>query len=112
MKSAQRKDETIIKTGSANLQKNVESVGGKLHLTNQRLVFESHKFNIQNGVTEFDLSSIQTVERCWTKFLGVFPIFPNSLAIYTKQGEAYRFVLFDRGAWSAAIEANRHRANI
>ena len=111
MKTELRQGEKHIKGGAANLQKNIETVGGKLYLTNQRLVFESHKFNIQSGVTEVELSNIQSAEKCWTKFLGFFPIFPNSLAVYTKQGKEYRFVLFGRGAWAAAIEAQKSGAN-
>lgn len=105
-----RKGETLIKSGSGNLQKNIETVGGKLYLTDQRLVFEAHKFNVQSGGTEIELSNIQVSEKCWTKLLGFLPVFPNSLAIYTKQGKEYRFVLFGRSAWSAAIEAHRRGA--
>lgn len=111
MKTALRHGETLIKDGAANLQKNIETVGGKLYLTNQRLVFESHKFNMQSGVTEVELSSIQSSEKCWTRFLGLFPLFPNSLAVYTKQGKELRFVLFGRGAWAAAIEAQKYSVN-
>ena len=111
MKTGLRQSEKLVKDGAANLQKNIETVGGKLYLTNQRLVFEAHKFNVQSGVTEVELSNIQSSEKCWTKFLGFLPLFPNSLAIYTKQGKEYRFVLFGRGAWSAAIEAHKCGAN-
>jgi len=111
MKTELRQGEKLVKDGAANLQKNIETVGGKLYLTNQRLVFESHKFNIQSGVTEVDLSNIESLEKCWTKFLGFLPVFPNSLMVYTKQGKEYRFVLFGRGAWLAAIEATKSGAN-
>lgn len=111
MKTELRPGEKFVRDGSANLQRNIETVGGKLYLTNQRLVFESHKFNVQSGVTEVDLSNIQSLEKCWTKFLAFLPLFPNSLAVYTKQGKEYRFVLSGRGAWSAAIEATRSGAN-
>lgn len=45
MKTELRQGEQIVKEGAANLQKNIETVGGKLCLTNQRLVFEAHKIN-------------------------------------------------------------------
>jgi GRAM domain len=108
MKTELRQGEQIVKEGSANLQKNIETVGGKLYLTNRRLVFEAHQINVQGGTTEVELSNIQSSQTCWTKFLGLIPLFPNSLAVYTKQGRAYRFVLFDRAAWAAAIEAHRN----
>ena len=105
MKTALKQDEQIIKDGSANLQKNIEAVGGKLYLTNQRLVFESHKLNAQSGMVELEISNIQSSRACWTMFLGIIPIFPNSLAVFTKQGKEYRFVLFGRHGWAAAISA-------
>ena len=108
MKVELNQNEQIIKKGTANLQRNIESVGGKLYLTNQRLVFKAHKINVQGGSTELELSDIQSSEKCWTKFFGFLPIMPNSLAVYTKKGKEYRFVLFGRGAWAAAIEAQRN----
>lgn len=108
MKTELKQNEQIIKQGAANLQKGLETVGGKLYLTNQRLVFEAHKINIQGGSTEINLSDIQSSEKCWTKFLGFIPLMPNSLAVYVKAGKEYRFVLFGRGAWAAAIDANKN----
>jgi len=107
MKTQLRRGEQVIKEGAANLQRNIETVGGKLYLTNQRLVFEAHKFNVQRGATELELSTIQLLRPCWTRQWGLFPIFPNSLAVYTKDGEERRFVLVDRSAWARAIEAQR-----
>lgn len=107
MKTELKQNEKLIKTGVANLQKGIETVGGQLYLTNQRLVFEAHKFNVQGGTTEIALSDIKSSKKCWTKFLGFVPVMPNSLAVYTNAGKAYRFVLFGRGAWAAAIEAQR-----
>lgn len=106
MKTEMRQGERIIKEGAANLQKGVETVGGKLYLTNQRLVFEAHKVNVQGGVTEVALPDIQSLQKRWTKFLGIIPLFPNSLAACVK-GEEYRFVLSGRSSWASAIEAQR-----
>lgn len=99
--------EQIIKQGAANLQKNIESVGGKLMLTNQRLVFKAHAMNVQGGTTDVPLSDIQSVQPCWTKLLGIIPLFPNSLAVHTKKGVEFRLVLFGRQAWADAIEQQR-----
>jgi hypothetical protein len=107
MKTELRQGEQVIRKGSANLQKNVETVGGKLYLTNERLIFEAHRFNVQRGVTEVELSNIDALSPSWTRQWGLLPIFPNSLAIHTKLGEEYRFVLFGRSAWAAAIESQR-----
>jgi len=108
MKTELKQNEQIIKQGAANLQKGIETVGGKLYLTNQRLVFDAHKINVQGGTTEIELPDILSSEKCWTKFLGFIPLMPNSLAVYTKTGNEYRFVLFGRGAWAAAINENKN----
>ena len=108
MQTELKQNEQIIKQGAANLQKGIETVGGKLYLTNQRLVFEAHKINVQGGTTEIELPDILSSEKCWTKFLGFIPLMPNSLAVYTKAGKEYRFVLFGRGAWASAIDENKN----
>ena len=95
--------EIPIKDGGANLQRGIETVGGRLYLTNQRAVFESHAFNVQTGVTAIPLESITGARECWTKFLNLFPLFPNSFAITTKDGNEYRFVTVDRQTWIDAI---------
>lgn len=107
VKTALRPNERIVKEGAANLQKKIETVGGRLCLTDQRLVFEAHKFNVQGGATEVELSNIQSTRPCWSKFLGLIPLFPNSMAVFTKHDKEYRFVLFSRHAWIAAIDVQR-----
>lgn len=107
MKTELKPGETLVKKGAANLQRGVETVGGKLYLTNQRLVFEAHRFNVQRDSTEIDLADVQSLEKCWTKFLGLIPLMPNSLAVHTKDGEEYRFVVFGRGRWATAIHAQK-----
>jgi hypothetical protein len=104
MKTLSLPDETPLKDGAANLQRGIETVGGWLYLTNRRLVFESHAFNIQTGATIIPLASITGARKCWTKFLNLIPIFPNSVAVSTKEGKEYRFVTFGRQAWIEAIE--------
>ena len=107
MKTSTRPGEQVIKDGAANLQKGIETVGGRLYLTNQRLVFEAHRLNVQGGVTELELADVESSEPCWTKFLGLIPLFPNSLAVCTKEGREYRFVLYGRSAWAEAIGGQR-----
>jgi len=106
MKTELNQDEELIKKGAGNLQKGAETVGGFLYLTNQRLIFEANAINIQGGNTIIDLSNIDSTEKCWTKLLSVIPIMPNSLAVHTKTGDEYRFVLFGRGAWQEKINEN------
>ena len=106
MKTELNQGEELVKKGGGNLQKGAETVGGFLYLTNQRLIFEAHAINIQGGNTIIELSDIDSTEKCWTKFLNVIPLMPNSLAVYTKTGDEYRFVLFGRSAWQEKINEN------
>lgn len=105
MKTPMLPGESTIKEGWANLQRGRESVGGKLYLTNRRLIFESHVFNIQYGATIIPLGNITATKRCWTKFLNLIPMAPNSLAVSTSEGKQHRFVLFGRSRWKLAIDA-------
>jgi len=84
----------------------VETVGGKLYLTNQRLIFEAHVINVQRGPLEIELPDIRSTQKCWTKFLGFLPILPNSFAVYTADPAKYCFMLFGRSSWSTDIEAH------
>src|SRR5690242_11829987 len=56
-------DETILFDTGANHFKGAEAVGGKLYLTNKRLVFKSHKFNIQNHELSINLFDIDKFDR-------------------------------------------------
>jgi GRAM domain len=110
MKIDLRPNEKLIREGGANLQRGIEAVGGKLFLTDQRLFFQSHSINVQTGATEIPLSDIRGTELCWTKFLGVIPLFPNTLAVHTVSGVEYRFVLYGRKEWATAIGAQQQLA--
>ena len=108
MKTHLKTDEKLVRDSAANLQRGLETVGGWLYLTDQRLLFESHSFNIQNGPTEIHLSQIKATRPVWTKFLGFLPIFPNSLAVSTGDKE-YSFVVSNRGLWASAIHIQASR---
>lgn len=97
--------ESLVKESRANLQRGIESVGGQLYLTNRRLIFESHKFNVQSGATEIPLADVAEVGKVWTKFLGAIPLAPNSIAVATTDGHAHRIVCSKRGEWMDAIRS-------
>ena len=56
-------DEQVLLDEGANHFKGIERVGGKLALTNKRLLFRSHKFNIQNHTESIPLCEIASVEK-------------------------------------------------
>ncbi len=105
MKTQLLPDETVVKEGPANIQKGIGSVGGKLFLTNQRLIFEPHALNIRKGATIIPLSSVTGARKCWTRLLGLIPMVPNGIAVSSKEGKKYRFVTWRRQEWVSAIGA-------
>ncbi len=102
--------EQELKSGRANLQRGRETVGGRLTLTNQRMLFTAHQFNVQSGATEIPLEAIRGTRPVWTKFLNLIPLAPNSLAVLTIDGTEFRFVLSGRSHWQEAIGAARPRS--
>ena len=46
----------------ANHFKGIEAVGGKFFVTNQRIVFKSHSFNIQNHELTIEFHDIQSIK--------------------------------------------------
>jgi GRAM domain-containing protein len=98
--------EELLRSGRANLQRGVETVGGHLYLTPVRLIFESHRFNVRRGTTEIQLRDIEAVRPVWTRFLNAIPTFPNSIEIDTRS-EGFRVVVGSRRRWMEAIEKAR-----
>lgn len=96
--------EQLVKQGDANLQRGIETVGGRLFLTNRRLIFKSHRLNVQTGATEIALANVAATEVCWTKLLNLIPVAPNSLRVTTTAGDEHRYVLFGRAQWKEAID--------
>lgn len=88
------KDETILFQTVANHFKGIEAVGGKLHLTNQRLVFASHKFNFQNHQLSIGLPQILKVNKC--KTLGIAN---TGLSVLTADNTIEKFVVQQPDEW-------------
>lgn len=92
------KDETILFETGANHFKGAEAVGGKLYLTNQRLVFKSHKFNIQKHELSIGLSDIAKVDRY--KTLGLVN---NGLMVMTSENTTEKFVVQQIEEWVSQL---------
>lgn len=56
-------NERVILEGGANHLVKSEAVGGKLLLTDKRIIFKSHKFNIQNHEQSFLLNDLRDVKK-------------------------------------------------
>jgi hypothetical protein len=97
------KDEIINHEGPANLFRGMEGVGGKLLLTDQRLIFKSHKMNIQSGEVQLLLADIkETSPRKTAK------LFQNGLRVLTNTGEHFDFVVYERSNWISKLNSSKH----
>lgn len=76
---------------SANLFRGIESVGGELHFTNDRLIFKSHSLNLQKGETEIKYKNIFSADNRKT-----LAVIPNGIKVTLKNGEEYDFVVKNR----------------
>lgn len=91
MKTELLDGEQLLADGLANLFRGWEGVGGRLYVTNRRVIFESHMVNIRRGVTEIPLADIEEVRprnNLW--------VIPNGMEIETRDGIRYRFVVWGR----------------
>src|SRR6185437_2116227 len=91
-------NETILFDTGANHFKGAEAVGGRLYLTDKRLVFKSHKFNIQNHKLSINLSDIEKVDRY--KTLGLVN---NGLSVTTTGNKIEKFVVQQPDKWFSQL---------
>ena len=76
----------------------MEGVGGKLVLTDRRLIFKSHKLNIQNHLEYFELSQIERLQATRP-----FKILRNGLMLELADNSTHKFVVDDPDGWVASI---------
>jgi hypothetical protein len=93
-------NEKVVMENGANHFKGVEGVGGKLVLTDKRLIFKSHPMNVQNHESSFDLTEIKNLSA--TKTLKVLK---NGLKLDLANNESHRFIVDDPSAWVAAMNS-------
>ncbi len=100
--------ERILREGLANHFEGAISNGGMLTLTQRRLRFRGHSFNVRQYDISWNLSEIQSAQAVMTAF-----IIPNGLIVSHQNGGTERFVVNQRKKWATAIEAAlaEHRAS-
>ena len=92
-------EETAFDVG-ANLKRGIESVGGRLVVTNQALHFKSHALNLQKMPLDLRYDEIVGVTK--RNNLGFVP---NGLELQLKSGESYRLTINKRNEIAAYIES-------
>jgi phosphate/sulfate permease len=95
-------DESVLFETPANHFKGIEAVGGRLYLTNKRLIFKSHKLNIQVHELSIDLGEIKSADR--HKTLGLVN---NGLSITTSQSVTEKFVVEQVEEWVNLLTVKR-----
>lgn len=99
-------NEEVVMEAGANHFKGKEGVGGKLVLTNKRLIFKSHKYNIQNHQESYDLASIRNASA--TKTLGFLK---NGLLLQVVD-QPHRFVVDNPTDWINSIYTQQKSENV
>jgi hypothetical protein len=94
--------ERILADRAANLIRGMEAVGGRLKITNQRLIFEPHAINIQNQTLEVPLNQVQEI-----KPRNTLGIVPNGILIKLVSGQEYKFVVWKRKELMELIDRNK-----
>ena len=97
-----KKNEQIIVDRTANLFRGKEAVGGRLKITNQRLIFEPHIVNIQKQTLEIPLNQIREV-----KPRNTLGIVPNGILVKLVSGEEYKLVVWKRKELIELINTNK-----
>jgi len=87
-------EEEIEIEGPANLFRGIEGIGGKIFLTNKRIIFKSHRANIQRGQISIEYKKVKKItKRKTAKFLD------NGIKIKTNNGSEFNFVVNERKQW-------------
>lgn len=96
--------EVLVHEGPANLLLRWEGVGGWLVLSHHWLVFASHRLNWRRGRLLLPIERIEEATPRWARLFGL-PLFPTTLAVRTKGGREYQFVVRGRHYWAATIHS-------
>ena len=89
--------ETVRRIGQANLLRNGEGVGGWLALTDRRLVFHSHRFNLTRPEIDRPAADVAACEG--------FGMLPNGLTVRFHDGGTEQFRVWGRTRWRKLLMA-------
>ena len=84
-------NEQILADVGANMFRGIEAVGGRMKITDKRIIFEPHAVNLQKMVAEIPLSQVTDVTPRNTLM-----IVPNGILVRLKSGVEYKFVVRGR----------------
>jgi hypothetical protein len=93
-------NEEILADVVANLFRGIESVNGRMKITNRRVLFEPSALTLQKNPAEIPLSDIAEVGKRNTMGL-----IPNGMSIRTRAGVQYKFVVWGRDRLIGIIQS-------
>ena len=99
MKTELAEGESILHEGPANHWKKGEAVGGGLTLTTDRLIFESHRVNIQRHAESYLIRRIADLEVGTNLF-----IIKNGLEVTFQDGAREKLVVNNPSDWIKKIK--------
>ncbi|MHA0858083.1 GRAM domain-containing protein [Paenibacillus sp. CMAA1364] len=91
---------------AANLFRGIEAVGGRLHITNERLIFKPHRINVQTKPLEINIKEIKNIKKTNTLLL-----VPNGMKVILDNGQEYRFVVGSRTKLIDLIMNTKNKLN-
>lgn len=99
-----RQGERLLMSGTANKWQTVGSKGGKLFLTDQRIVFQAYGFNFGSKFDEYELFDIQTQDNT-VNIKTTSNLISFNITFYTISGEKLSFVVTrsQKGEWIRQI---------
>jgi hypothetical protein len=98
-----KENETILEDVAANLYRGIEGVGGRMKITDRRVIFEPHAFNLQTQAAEIPLEQISEIRKY--NNLGFIP---NGILFKLKSGIQYKFVVWGREHLITLIKNHTH----
>lgn len=84
-------EHVIFERIHANWLRGFEGVGGKLFLTNERLVFIPHGLNFQTEWVQIEIWAMTKIEKSAT-----WGLIPNGITITLDSGHVFKFVVWNR----------------
>jgi hypothetical protein len=83
--------ETVVLEKAANIRKAMEYAGGRVRVTNQRVLLEPHAINLDSQPAAIPLSDIAKVET-----YSQFGFIPTGVRLTMKDGSQQHFIVFGR----------------
>lgn len=97
-----QENEIEIYSDGANLFRDAQAVGGKLVLTNERLIFLPHSLNFNREQEYLELSKISSTKRVRT-----MDLIDNGLRVTLHNDVELKFVLNNRETWIKILEETK-----